>query len=67
MLLEIKKNKKKFSFTLDTRINAASKSQMPFKLVSGMSKNNVTINRKILSDIAISDENNFKGSELASN
>ena len=66
-----RKNKKRnFRSLWITRINAASKELgVPYsKLVSGMSKNNIAINRKILSDIAISDEATFKKLvELASN
>ncbi len=66
-----RKNKKRnFRSLCITRINAASKELgVPYsKLVSGMSKNNIAINRKILSDIAISDEATFKKLvELASN
>ena len=66
-----RKNKKRnFRSLWITRINAASKELgVPYsKLVSGMSKNNIAINRKILSDIAISDEATFKKVvELASN
>ena len=71
MLLEIEKiEKRNFRSLWITRINAASKELgVPYsKLVSGMSKNNIAINRKILSDIAISDEATFKKVvELASN
>ena len=65
-----KNRKRNFRSLWITRINAASKELgVPYsKLVSGMSKNNIAINRKILSDIAISDEATFKKVvELASN
>ncbi len=66
-----RKNKKRaFRSLWISRINAASKEVgIPYsRLISGMSKNNIVINRKILSDIAISDNTTFKKVvELASN
>jgi len=66
-----RKNKKRaFRSLWISRINAASKEAgVPYsRLISGMSKNNIAINRKILSDLAISDYATFKKVvELASN
>ena len=66
-----RKNKKRSLRSLwIARINAASTEVgIPYsRLISGMSKNNIVINRKILSDIAISDNTTFKKVvELASN
>tara|TARA_B100000900_G_scaffold370996_1_gene349893 strand:- start:7768 stop:8115 length:348 start_codon:yes stop_codon:yes gene_type:complete len=58
-----RKNKKRsFRALWIARINAASKELgiSYSKLINAFSKNNININRKILSDIAINDKDTFK-------
>ena len=58
-----RKNKKRsFRSLWISRINAAAKNNgiNYSKLISGLAKKNIIINRKILSDIAINDEASFK-------
>lgn len=58
-----RKNKKRsFRSLWISRINAASKELgiSYSKLINAFSKNNININRKILSDIAINDKDTFK-------
>ncbi len=58
-----RKNKKRtFRALWISRINAASRGfGVPYsKLISGMGKNNIIIDRKILSDIAIHDSSTFE-------
>ena len=58
-----RKNKKRsFRNLWIARINAASRDLgVPYSvLINSLSKNNITINRKILADIAVNDKNAFE-------
>ena len=57
-----KNRKREFRSLWIARINAASRSLgVPYSvLVSGLSKNNILLNRKILSDIASNDTSTFE-------
>ena len=57
-----KNNKRNFRSLWIARINAGSKELgVPYsKLINSFSKKNIKLNRKILSDIAISDNSTFK-------
>jgi len=58
-----RKNKKRTMRSLwISRINSASREQgiSYSKLLNGLTKNNIVINRKILSDLAISDRTTFE-------
>jgi large subunit ribosomal protein L20 len=57
-----KNNKRNFRSLWIARINAGSKELgVPYsKLINSLSKKNIKLNRKILSDIAISDNSTFK-------
>tara|TARA_Y100000746_G_C15264293_1_gene350985 strand:+ start:230 stop:577 length:348 start_codon:yes stop_codon:yes gene_type:complete len=58
-----RKNKKRtFRSLWIARINAASRLlEVPYsKLINGMKKNNIQIDRKVLSDIAINDPSTFE-------
>ncbi len=57
-----KNRKRAFRSLWISRINAASRGlDVSYsELINGMSKNNIIINRKILSDIAIEDSNTFE-------
>jgi len=63
MHLEIEKNRKRaFRALWISRINAASRALgvSYSKLINGMTTNNIIIDRKILSDIAIHDPSTFE-------
>jgi large subunit ribosomal protein L20 len=63
MHLGIEKNKKRaFRALWISRINAASRAMgVSYSvLINGMTKNNIIIDRKILSDIAIHDSSTFE-------
>lgn len=62
MHLEIEKIKRSFRSLWISRINAGSRDLgvSYSKLVNSMSKKNIVLDRKILSDIAISDNQTFK-------
>ena len=57
-----KNRKRSFRNLWISRINAGSREQgVPYsKLINGLSSKNIIINRKVLSEIAISDNNTFK-------
>jgi len=57
-----KNRKRSFRNLWISRINAGSREQgvSYSKLIHGLSSKNIIINRKVLSDIAISDKNTFK-------
>ena len=57
-----KNRKREFRSLWISRINIASKDLgiSYSRLINGLTKNNITINRKILSDLAINDASTFK-------
>ena len=62
MHLEIEKKKRNFRSLWISRISAGSRDlgTSYSKLINGLSKNNILINRKVLSDIAINDRSTFE-------
>ena len=62
MHLGIEKNKKISKVIMDFRINAASRDLgvSYSSLIHGLAKNNIELDRKILSDIAINDSASFE-------
>ena len=62
MLLEIEKKKRSFRSLWISRINAGSRELgvSYSKLINGMNSKNILIDRKILSEIVVSDRTAFK-------